>query len=93
MKKPVVSSLIHFSFYEVLDFLNKTVVPFFLQVLAQKKTFEELIKAACAEKDHLASFPSFHHFHRNGNRFEVLCVVTSITKLVRLVRNSVRSVS
>ncbi|RDY14532.1 N-alpha-acetyltransferase 40, partial [Mucuna pruriens] len=36
------------------------------EVLAKKKTIEELIKAACAEKDHLASFPAFSRFHSNG---------------------------
>ncbi|XP_073220833.1 uncharacterized protein [Cicer arietinum] len=35
------------------------------EVLAKKKAFEQLIKAAHAEKDHLASFPSYRHFQIN----------------------------
>ncbi|XP_027359165.1 N-alpha-acetyltransferase 40 isoform X2 [Abrus precatorius] len=36
------------------------------EVLAKKKAVEELIKEAHAEKDHLASFPTFRDFHKNG---------------------------
>ncbi|XP_014505965.1 N-alpha-acetyltransferase 40 isoform X1 [Vigna radiata var. radiata] len=36
------------------------------EVLAKKKTVEELIKAARAQKDHLAPFPAFRHFHAKG---------------------------
>ncbi|KAK7282854.1 hypothetical protein RIF29_11941 [Crotalaria pallida] len=36
------------------------------EVLAKKKVVDELIKAARAENNHLASFPSFNHFHGNG---------------------------
>ncbi|XP_061361886.1 uncharacterized protein LOC133305653 [Gastrolobium bilobum] len=36
------------------------------EVLSRKKAVEELIKSARAEKDHLASFPAFSHFNRNG---------------------------
>ncbi|XP_020240420.1 N-alpha-acetyltransferase 40 isoform X1 [Cajanus cajan] len=36
------------------------------EVLAKKKAVEELIKAARAEKDHLATFPAFRRFHLNG---------------------------
>ncbi|CAL0323911.1 unnamed protein product [Lupinus luteus] len=36
------------------------------EVLAKKKIIEKLIKTACDEIDHLASFHAFHHFHRNG---------------------------
>lgn len=43
-----------------------------LQILAKKKAIEELIKAACVEKDHLASFPSFRQYGRNGKRIVIL---------------------
>ncbi|RZB92444.1 N-alpha-acetyltransferase 40 isoform X3 [Glycine soja] len=36
------------------------------EVIAKKKTIEELIKTARAEKDHLAPFPDFRRFHVNG---------------------------
>ncbi|XP_065851565.1 uncharacterized protein [Euphorbia lathyris] len=36
------------------------------EILEKKKRMDELIKAACAKKDHLASFPSFSNFDKNG---------------------------
>ncbi|WCJ31412.1 N-alpha-acetyltransferase 40 [Euphorbia peplus] len=36
------------------------------EILEKKKRIDELIKAACAKKDHLASFPSFSSFDKNG---------------------------
>ncbi|KAL5995505.1 hypothetical protein ACLOJK_025567 [Asimina triloba] len=35
-------------------------------VLEKKKAIDESIKAACSEKDHLASFPAFRQYDRNG---------------------------
>ncbi|KAJ4851491.1 hypothetical protein Tsubulata_026241 [Turnera subulata] len=36
------------------------------EIQAKKKAIDELIKRASAETDHLASFPPFRHFDRNG---------------------------
>ncbi|ESW24628.1 hypothetical protein PHAVU_004G146400 [Phaseolus vulgaris] len=36
------------------------------EVLAKRKTVEELITTARAQKDHLAPFPAFRHFHAKG---------------------------
>ncbi|XP_077241008.1 uncharacterized protein LOC143881667 [Tasmannia lanceolata] len=36
------------------------------EVLGKKKAIDEVIKAASAEKDHLASFPPFRQYERNG---------------------------
>jgi len=37
------------------------------EVLERKKAIGELIRKAIAVKDHLAQFPAFHKFQRNGN--------------------------
>uniref|UniRef100_A0A0E0CS31 N-alpha-acetyltransferase 40 n=1 Tax=Oryza meridionalis TaxID=40149 RepID=A0A0E0CS31_9ORYZ len=36
------------------------------QILGRKKAVEELIRKAVAVKDHLAQFPDFHKYQRNG---------------------------
>ncbi|XP_077230565.1 uncharacterized protein LOC143863694 isoform X2 [Tasmannia lanceolata] len=36
------------------------------ELLGKKKAIDEVIKAASAEKDHLASFPAFRQYDRNG---------------------------
>ncbi|XP_008448499.2 uncharacterized protein LOC103489882 isoform X2 [Cucumis melo] len=36
------------------------------KILEQKKVMDQLIDVACAQKDHLSSFPSFHHFNCGG---------------------------
>ncbi|XWS41446.1 hypothetical protein CRYUN_Cryun17cG0082600 [Craigia yunnanensis] len=36
------------------------------EILEKKKAIDQLIKAASAQIDHLASFPSFRYFNRNG---------------------------
>ncbi|XVF17112.1 hypothetical protein REPUB_Repub10bG0090600 [Reevesia pubescens] len=36
------------------------------EIIEKKKAIDQLIKAASAQIDHLASFPSFRYFNRNG---------------------------
>lgn len=37
------------------------------QILEKKKAIDEIVKAASSpDKDHLASFPPFRHYQRNG---------------------------
>ena len=35
--------------------------------MERKKAIDELVRKAIAVKDHLAQFPAFHKFQRNGN--------------------------
>ncbi|CAJ1952170.1 unnamed protein product [Sphenostylis stenocarpa] len=59
------------------------------EVLAKKKTVEELIKTACAQKDHLAPFPGFRHFHAKGLS---LCLKSGHgNKLTSPVKNYIQS--
>jgi len=73
----VVSALIRFVSFFFFLFRKRNLNRCYLlgsvfQVLAKKKTVEELITKARAQKDHLAPFPAFRHFHAKGNVLDLL---------------------